>query len=102
MNGFIVDAAENGKAALETFINNKKDYYSAVLMDIRMPVMDGLETTKSIRNLNRDDAKSIPILAMTANAFEEDRTLAFEAGMTGYLIKPLDINVILDELEKYV
>ena len=102
MNGFIVDAAENGKAALETFINNKKDYYSAVLMDIRMPVMDGLETTKSIRNLNRDDAKSIPILAMTANAFEEDRTLAFEAGMTGYLIKPLDIHVILDELEKYV
>ena len=55
-----------------------------------------------LRNLNRDDAKSIPILAMTANAFEEDRTLAFEAGMTGYLIKPLDINVILDELEKYV
>ena len=71
-------------------------------MDIRMPVMDGLKTTKSIRNLSRDDAKSIPILAMTANAFEEDRTLAFEAGMTGYLIKPLDINVILDELEKYV
>ena len=97
-----MDAAENGKAALEIFINSKKNYYSAVLMDIRMPVMDGLKTTKSIRNLSRDDAKSIPILAMTANAFEEDRTLAFEAGMTGYLIKPLDINVILDELEKYV
>ena len=71
-------------------------------MDIRMPVMDGLGATRAIRGLDRPDAGRIPILAMTANAFEEDRIAAMKAGMTGYLVKPLDIEMVLDEIRKYV
>ena len=67
-----------------------------------MPVMDGLEATRSIRALARPDGGKVPILAMTANAFEEDKVTAYKAGMTGYLVKPLDIDLVLDELKKFV
>ena len=67
-----------------------------------MPVMDGLEATRQIRKEPREDAKTIPILAMTANAFEEDKRMAYEAGVNGYLAKPLDIQVMLDELKLYL
>lgn len=97
-----VDAAQNGQEAFELFEENGQDYYQAVLMDIRMPVMDGLGATRAIRGLDRPDAGRIPILAMTANAFEEDRIAAMKAGMTGYLVKPLDIEMVLDEIRKYV
>ena len=89
MHGMEVDAAQNGQEAFELFEENGQDYYQAVLMDIRMPVMDGLGATRAIRGLDRPDAGRIPILAMTANAFEEDRIAAMKAGMTGYLVKPL-------------
>lgn len=98
MSGFEVEVAENGKAALEVFEASSKGYYAVVLMDIRMPVMDGLEATRRIRALDRMDAKHVPIIAMTANAFEEDRAAALLAGMTDYLVKPLDMEVLLQKL----
>lgn len=96
-----VDYAENGQQAVELFSAGKPDYYLAILMDIRMPVMDGLSAAKAIRGLDRSDADRIPIIAMTANAFEEDRKQAAEAGMNGYLTKPIEINSLLTELQKY-
>lgn len=102
MNGFEIKGAENGKAALEEFEASSNGYYAVVLMDIRMPVMDGLEATRRIRALNRPDAKYVPIIAMTANAFEEDRAAAFKAGMTDYLVKPLEIDVLLQKLTPVV
>ena len=102
MYGMEVEAARDGQEAVALFRDNAPDHYQAVLMDIRMPVMNGMEATRSIRGLERGDAGQIPILAMTANAFEEDRMAAMEAGMTGYLVKPLDIKVVLDELKKYI
>lgn len=102
MNGLIVETAEDGQQAVELFKKREKGYYMAILMDIRMPVMDGLEATRTIRSLKKEDAASVPILAMTANAFEEDKIIAYEAGMNGYLSKPLDINIILLELSKYL
>ena len=74
----------------------------AVLMDIRMPVMDGLAATQAIRGLNRSDASDVPILAMTANAFEEDRQQAFAAGMNGYIAKPIDVSVLTQELKRLI
>ena len=100
MTGVEVDTAENGKEALEAFAAAPLGRYLAILMDIRMPVMDGLEAAKAIRALPKQDAGSVPIIAMTANAFDDDRTLAYRAGMTGYIVKPLDIDTLLDELRK--
>jgi len=97
-----VETAHDGQEALDLFEKNEAGYYDAVLMDIRMPVMDGLEATRSIRALARPDGGKVPILAMTANAFEEDKVTAYKAGMTGYLVKPLDIDLVLDELKKFV
>ena len=99
MHGLQVDTAVNGKIAVEKFAAAAEDYYFAVLMDVRMPVMDGMEATRMIRSLNRNDADTVPIIAMTANAFDEDKALALEAGVNSYLIKPLDIDVLLRELE---
>lgn len=102
MYGLVVEEAENGQAAVDMFGANEPGYYTAIFMDIRMPVLNGLKATEAIRGLNRADASEIPILAMTANAFEEDKMLAYQAGMSGYLVKPLDISLVLEELEKIV
>lgn len=102
MNGLLVDGAENGKEAVDRFISEEPGTYFAVLMDIRMPVMNGLEATRTIRNLEREDARTIPILAMTANAFEEDKIQAYEAGVDGYLVKPLDVELLLAELVRFL
>lgn len=102
LQGIKVEEAENGEQAVEMFAQNPKGYYWLILMDIRMPVMDGLQATQAIRLLEREDAGTVPILAMTANAFEEDKQQAYRSGMSGYLTKPLDIEVILEELEKYL
>lgn len=102
MNGAVVDVVDNGREAAERFESQSPDTYLAVLMDIRMPVMDGIEATKAIRSMDREDSKRIPILAMTANAFEEDKKKAYEAEMTGYLVKPLDITTLLEELRKFL
>ena len=86
-----ITEAKNGKEALEIFQNSRLDEYDVIIMDVMMPVMDGLEATKAIRMLEREDAKKIPIIAMTANAFEEDRKACLEAGMNEHIGKPIDI-----------
>ncbi|MDO4271141.1 MAG: response regulator [Eubacteriales bacterium] len=98
MHHFEVDTAPNGRVALHKFSDAPAGRYLAVLMDIRMPVMNGLEATRAIRALDRPDAAAIPIIAMSANAFDEDRALAYEAGVSAYLVKPLDIEILLREL----
>ena len=90
-DGFKVEVAENGKKALQKIISRDPWYYSAVLMDIQMPVMDGYEATERIRALTDRSKASIPIIAMTANAFKEDRKRAAESGMDAYITKPVDV-----------
>ena len=84
------DHAENGKKAVELFRKSDIGQYSAILMDVRMPVMDGLEAAESIRGLDRADAKRIPIIALTANAFDEDVQRSLQAGMNAHLTKPVE------------
>ncbi len=89
--GFLIETAENGKIALEMAAASKPGYYDVILMDIQMPVMDGYTATQAIRNLPDTRLASIPIIAMTANAFQEDIKKAEEVGMNGHIAKPLDI-----------
>ncbi|MBO5856818.1 MAG: PAS domain-containing protein [Clostridia bacterium] len=100
--GMTVDAAENGKMGVEKFSESQENEYAVVLMDIRMPVMDGLEATTKIRALNRQDAKSVPIIAMTANAFAEDKSLSKSAGMNEHLSKPIEPAVLYKTLGDYI
>ena len=100
MNGILVETAENGQIAVEYFLHSAPDYFDAILMDIRMPVMDGITATQSIRSLQRSDAATIPILAMTANAFDDDRNQALGAGMNSFLVKPINIEQLLKELSQ--
>ena len=100
MQGAIVDIADNGQEAADRFQAMPPEAYLAILMDIRMPVLDGIEATKRIRSMESGREKRVPILAMTANAFEEDKKKAFDAGMSGYLVKPLDVGTLLGSLEK--
>ena len=92
----------DGQQAVELFNNNPEGTFDAILMDIMMPVMDGLTATKAIRALNRPDAGTIPIIAMTANAFEEDRKKSRDAGMTDYLVKPINLDRLYGTLEKNI
>lgn len=92
---FIVDSAFNGSEAVSKVKNNIQNDYDLILMDIRMPVMDGYEAARTIRSLKDPKQADIPIIAMTANAFEEDRRAAFEAGMNGHISKPVDIENLL-------
>ena len=89
--GAEVEAASDGRQALEAFESHKPGTYAAILMDVMMPNMDGLDATRAIRALDRADAKVIPIIAMTANAFEEDARKCMEAGMNAHLPKPIRI-----------
>ncbi len=100
--GVIVETAENGRIGLEKFAKSEENYYDIILMDIRMPVMDGLEATKAIRKMNRKDSKVIPIIAMTANAFDDDKVKSLEAGMNEHLAKPIDARLLYNTLERYV
>lgn len=88
---FEVEVAVNGEEGVAAFLSHEPDYYDVILMDIRMPVMDGLAAAKEIRNSGREDGRVIPIVAMTANAFEEDVRKSFEAGMDAHLSKPVDV-----------
>lgn len=94
-----VDHAENGRIAVEKFEEHKEGYYDAVLMDMRMPEMDGLEATRRIRAMDRSDAKSIPIIALTANAFDEDVQHSMQAGLNAHLSKPVEPDVLFETLE---
>ena len=100
--GIRVTAARNGQEAVDKFAASKPGEYDAILMDVMMPVMDGYTATRTIRKLDRPDAGAIPILAMTANAFTEDRRRAYEAGMNEHLTKPLETDVVLKALGKYI
>lgn len=93
------DIATNGKIALEKFSEHPAGYYDAILMDIRMPEMDGLEATAAIRKLDRDDAQKIPIIALTANAFDEDVQRSLQAGMNAHLSKPIQPEALFETLE---
>ncbi len=90
-SGFVVECAENGQVACDKVARSGAGYYDLVLMDVQMPVMDGYEATKRIRALEDKAIASVPIIAMTANAFEEDKVNAFAAGMSGHLAKPIDV-----------
>ena len=93
--GADVTKAWNGQEAVELFRNSKPGEFNVILMDIMMPVVNGYEATKMIRSLDREDAKKIPIIAMTANAFTEDRIRAKEAGMDEHISKPVDGNLLV-------
>ncbi len=94
--GIATELAENGQAAVDKFCASEENYYDAILMDIRMPVMDGIEATKCIRNTDRLDAFTVPIIAMTANAFDEDMKKSVECGMNGHLTKPIDMTKVME------
>lgn len=91
-------AAANGREAVDLFVSSEKGEYAAILMDIQMPVLNGLKAAKKIRESGHPDALSIPIIAMTANAFKEDRDMAYQVGMTEFLTKPIDMNQMFDLL----
>ena len=94
-----VDHAENGRIAVEMFEEHEEGYYDAILMDMRMPEMDGLEATRRIRAMDRLDAKNIPIIALTANAFDEDVQHSMQAGLNAHLSKPVEPDILFETLE---
>ncbi|MBO6271016.1 MAG: response regulator [Clostridium sp.] len=100
--GMEIDHAENGRICCETFASHDPGYYDAVLMDVRMPEMDGLEAAKAIRSMERPDAKEIPIIALTANAFDEDVQRSLLAGMNAHLSKPVQAEVLFETLENLI
>lgn len=100
--GAVVETACDGAESIQCFSQSPLHYYDLILMDIQMPVMDGYAATRAIRALPREDAASIPILAMTADVFQEDVTAAKEAGMNGHLAKPLDILAIKREINRFL
>ena len=102
MREIIPEHAENGKIAVEMFEKSAVGYYSAILMDMRMPEMNGLEATQAIRKLKRQDAKKIPIIALTANAFDEDVQRSLQAGLNAHLTKPVNPDVLFETLETMI
>ena len=97
-----MDWAENGQVCVEVFQQSDVGYYDAILMDIRMPVMNGYDAAKTIRSLERPDAAEIPIIAMTADAFAEDIQRCLDVGMNAHIAKPIDVHDVLVQLDKYM
>ncbi|MEG1993825.1 MAG: response regulator, partial [Oscillospiraceae bacterium] len=95
-----VDVAENGKIAYEMFKHSQEGTYDAILMDVQMPIMDGYHATREIRSSLHPQAKTIPIFAMTADAFAEDVAAAVASGMNGHISKPIDIDILYKTLSK--
>ncbi len=98
--GFTVEIAANGRIAVDMLKQSEPGYYQLILMDVRMPEMTGYEATRAIRKLENKELASIPIFAMTANAFEEDKQEAMKAGMNGHLAKPIDVKALFSTLDK--
>ena len=97
-----LEHAANGRIVVEMFENSPVGYYDAILMDVRMPEMDGLEATASIRALDRPDAGTIPIIALTANAFDEDVQRSLQVGMNAHLSKPVEPENLYQTLEELI
>ena len=100
--GFTVEEAVDGSEAVSMVEKSEEYYYDIILTDIQMPVMDGYEEVVAIRSMNRKDVATMPIIAMTANAFEEDKALALKCGMNGHIAKPLDISVVFKTLSEHL
>ena len=102
MESIVADHAENGRIAVEMFEKHEPGYYDAILMDVRMPEMDGLEAAAAVRMMNRADAKKIPIIALTANAFDEDVQRSMQAGMNAHLSKPVEPEHLIKTLGELI
>lgn len=100
-SGFEVESAPDGTDAVDMVEKSPENYYDAILMDVQMPTMNGYEATKSIRNMQRNDVKTMPIIAMTANALEDDKEAALKSGMNAHISKPIDINKFFEALHKF-
>ena len=100
--GFLVEHAADGQACVDMLSSAEEGYYDLILMDVQMPILNGYEATKKIRQLENRKKAEIPILAMTANAFSEDQQAALEAGMNEHVAKPIDMNVLLRVMMKYL
>lgn len=100
--GFIVESAPDGTDAVAMVNESDEYYYDAILMDVQMPIMNGYEATRAIRTLPRQDVKTLPIIAMTANALEEDKEAAIKNGMNAHLAKPLDMNLFIEVLHQFL
>lgn len=98
--GAEVETAVNGKEAVEAFETSEPGFFDLILMDVQMPVMDGYEATRIIRSLDREDGREIPILAMTANAFSEDKAKSMACGMDGHISKPIDLKEVVEKIER--
>ena len=97
-----VEHAENGKVAVDIFRNSKEKEYALIFMDIQMPLMNGYDAARCIRSSEHPAAGTIPIIAMTANAFNDDVQAAFDAGMNGHLAKPIDVEVLYKTIARYI
>lgn len=102
MEGADCDRAVNGKEAVEMFARAEEGRYNIILMDIKMPVMNGYDATKEIRRLKKKEAAKIPIFAMTANAFAEDIRTCMEAGMDAHIAKPVDLDLLEENIRIYM
>ncbi|MEL4860727.1 response regulator [Pseudoflavonifractor phocaeensis] len=102
MHGFLIEGAENGRLAVEKFEAAGPGYYDCILMDIQMPVMDGYQAAEAIRALDRADAKTVPILALTANAFASDIGKAHSAGMNDHVAKPIEVDRLMEALKRWI
>ncbi|MDE6433491.1 MAG: response regulator [Lachnospiraceae bacterium] len=100
--GFLVETAPDGTDAVAIMEKAEENYYDAILMDVQMPIMDGYEATRTIRRLPRNDVKDLPIIAMTANALEEDKEAALKNGMNAHIAKPLDMDIFISVLRKFL
>ncbi len=101
-SGFVVETAPDGTDAVEMVRKSEENYYDVVLMDVQMPIMNGYEATRTIRALPRNDVKTLPIIAMTANALEEDKETALKSGMNAHIAKPLDIEHFIEVLHNFL
>ena len=100
--GFLIETAVNGSIAVEKIKQSNPGEYALILMDIQMPVMDGREATEAIRKLDNPELANIPIIALSANAFESDKQLSIESGMDAHLTKPIDVPLLLESIAKTI
>ena len=101
-SGFSVETVPDGCDAVEAFIKHPPGYYDLVLMDIQMPIMNGYEATRAIRALDRPDAKTLPIIALSANSRDEDKRMSMESGMNYHIAKPFDVVQLIAAVNKYI